>query len=84
MLNVVQAQTSDAIPGCNEIQTFFEQTTELIKDRIAMQASDRDIEIFRQSFNTLALSYLGQNPIMLQFWEWIPTAKSMRNGSKRC
>jgi len=24
-----------------------------------MQASDRDIEIYRQSFNTLALSYLG-------------------------
>jgi len=59
LLNVVQAQDAETIPGYQAIRTFFEQTIALIKDRIPMQALDRDIEIFRQSFNTLALSYLG-------------------------
>ena len=59
LLNVVQAQDAETIPGYKAIQTFFEQSTELIKNRLPLQASDRDIEIFRQSFNTLALSYLG-------------------------
>lgn len=59
LLNVVQAQDAETIPGYKAIQTFFEQSTELIKNRLPLQASGRDIEIFRQSFNTLALSYLG-------------------------
>ena len=59
LLNVVQAQDAETIPGYKAIQAFFEQSTELIKSRLPVQASDRDIEIFRQSFNTLALSYLG-------------------------
>jgi len=56
---VLQAQDAETIPGYQAIRTFFEQTIALMKDRVPMQALDRDIEIFRQSFNTLALSYLG-------------------------
>jgi AcrR family transcriptional regulator len=59
LLNVVQAQDAETIPGYQAIRTFFKQTISLLKNRLPMQASDRDIEIFRQSFNTLALSYLG-------------------------
>ena len=49
----------EAIPGYQAIRTFFERTMAFLKDRIPMQASDRDIEFYRQGFNTLALSYLG-------------------------
>jgi len=59
LLNVVQAQDAETIPGYQAIRTFFKQTMSLLKTRLPLQASDRDIEIFRQSFNTLALSYLG-------------------------
>jgi AcrR family transcriptional regulator len=59
LLNVVQAQDAEAIPGYQAIQTFFERTIAFLKDRVRLQASDRDIEMFRQGFNTLALSYLG-------------------------
>jgi len=59
LLNILQAQDEEAIPGYQAIRTFFERTIAFLKDRIRLQASDRDIEIFRQGFNTLALSYLG-------------------------
>jgi AcrR family transcriptional regulator len=59
LLNMVQAQDEEAIPGYQAIRTFFERTIAIFKDRIPLQASDRDIEIFRQGFNTLILSYLG-------------------------
>ncbi|MEN8245010.1 MAG: helix-turn-helix domain-containing protein [Thermodesulfobacteriota bacterium] len=59
LLNMVQAQDEEAIPGYQAIRTFFERTMAVMKDRIPLQASDRDIEIFRQGLNTLILSYLG-------------------------
>ena len=59
LLNKVQAQDEEAIPGYQVIRTFFDRTMAILKDRIRAQASDRDIEVFRQGFNTLALSYLG-------------------------
>ena len=59
LLNMVQAQDEETIPGYQAIRTFFERTMAVIKDRIPLQASDRDIEIFRQGLNTLILSYLG-------------------------
>jgi AcrR family transcriptional regulator len=59
LLNMVQAQASDTIPGYQVIQEFFDRSTQLFKSLVPMQASDSDIEKFRQSFNTLAMSYLG-------------------------
>ncbi len=59
LLNMVQAQTSDTIPGYRVIQEFFDRSTQLLKNLVPMHASDSDIEKFRQSFNTLAMSYLG-------------------------
>jgi len=59
LLNMVQAQDEEAIPGYQAIRTFFERTMAVLKDRIRLQASDRDIEIFSQGLNTLLLSYLG-------------------------
>ena len=59
LLNMVQAQDGETIPGYNAIQTFFDQTTQLLKSLVPMQAADSDIEKFRQSFNTLAMNYVG-------------------------
>jgi len=59
LLNMVQAQDEEAIPGYQAIRTFFERTIAIFKDRIPLQASNRDIEIFRQGLNSLILSYLG-------------------------
>ena len=83
LLNVVQAQSSDNIPGYNVIQTFFEQTTKMIKDRIRMQASDHDIEIFRQSFNTLALSYLGAKSYYATILGMDPESQTYENWVKK-
>ena len=59
LLNMVQAQDADTIPGYHAIQEFFDQSTQLLKKLVPMQATDSDIEKFRQSFNTLAMSYVG-------------------------
>ena len=59
LLNMVQAQDADTIPGYQAIQEFFDRTTQLLKSLVPMQATDSDIEKFRQSFNTLAMSYMG-------------------------
>ena len=59
LLNMVQAQDADTIPGYDAIQTFFDQSTQLLKSLVPMQAADSDIVKFRQSFNTLAMSYVG-------------------------
>jgi len=59
LLNMVQAQGSDTIPGYQAIQQFFDRSNQLFKRLVPMQASDHDIEKFRQGFNTLAMSYLG-------------------------
>jgi AcrR family transcriptional regulator len=59
LLNMVQAQNTDTIPGYQAIQTYFDQTAQLLKSLVPMQAADSDIEKFRQSFNTLVMSYAG-------------------------
>ncbi|MBW1869877.1 MAG: TetR/AcrR family transcriptional regulator [Deltaproteobacteria bacterium] len=59
LLNMVQAQDADTIPGYQAIQKFFDQSTQLLKSLIPIQATDSDIENFTQSFNTLAMSYVG-------------------------
>ena len=56
---MVQAQDADTIPGYEAIQKFFDQSTQLLKSLVPMQASDSDIENFRRGFNTLAMNYLG-------------------------
>ena len=61
LLNMVQAQDGDTIPGYQVIQEFFDQSMKLLKSLIPRQASDHDIEKFSQSFNTLAMSYVGAN-----------------------
>lgn len=59
LLNMVQAQDADTIPGYHAIQTFFDQSTQLLKSLVPMRATDSDLEKFRQSFNTLVMSYVG-------------------------
>ncbi len=59
LLNMVQAQDADTIPGYQAIQKFFDQSRQLLKSLVPMRASDSDIQKFTQSFNTLAMSYVG-------------------------
>ena len=59
LLNMVQAQDADTIPGYQAIQKFFDQSSQLLKSLVPMKATDSDIEKFRQSFTTLAMSYGG-------------------------
>jgi AcrR family transcriptional regulator len=59
MLNMVQAQDGDTIPGYHAIQAFFEKSGQLLKNRASAQMADSDVEKFRQSFFTLAMSYVG-------------------------
>lgn len=58
MLNMVQAQDGDTIPGYHAIQTFFDQSRQL-KRLASTKTAESDIEKFRQSFFTLAMSYVG-------------------------
>jgi AcrR family transcriptional regulator len=59
LLNMVQAQGSEMIPGYRVIQDLFDRTTQTFKETVPLRASDRDIEMFRRSFNTLVINYLG-------------------------
>lgn len=57
LLNMVQAKDAETIPGYQAIQEFFHG--QVLQDFIPIQASNSEIEKFRQSFFTLALSYVG-------------------------
>ena len=59
MLNMVQTQDRQTIPGYAAIQTFFNQSGQLLKSPASTPTADSDIEKFRQSFFTLAMSYVG-------------------------
>lgn len=84
MLNMVQAQDGDTIPGYHAIQTFFDQSRQLLKSLASEHTADSDIEKFRQSFFTLAMSYvgaksyyagiLGMTPNSKEYKEWVKGA----------
>lgn len=59
MLNMVQAQDATTIPGYEAIQRFFVQSGKLIYSLTAPTTADSDVEKFRQSFYSLAMSYVG-------------------------
>jgi AcrR family transcriptional regulator len=81
LLNMVQAQDGDTIPGYHAIQIFFDQSAQLMKRLVPMQATDSDIEKYRQSFNTLVMNYvgaksyyagiLGIQPNSKEYKEWV-------------
>jgi len=84
LLNMVQAQDADTIPGYQAIQVFFDQTTRLLKNLVPVRSAESDIEKFTQNFNTLALSYigaksyyagiLGMSPRSREYKEWVKGA----------
>jgi len=84
LLNMVQAQDADTIPGYHAIQTFFDQSRQMLKSLVPMQVTDSDIEKFRQNFYTLAMSYvgaksyyaaiLGMPPNSREYKEWVKGA----------
>jgi AcrR family transcriptional regulator len=59
MLNMVQAQDAETIPGYQVIQKIADQSGRLFKNSVPLQASDREIGIFITSFNALVINYLG-------------------------
>ena len=59
LLNMVQAQDSETIPGYRAIQKIADQSAQLFKKSVQLQASDREIGIFITSFNALVINYLG-------------------------
>jgi AcrR family transcriptional regulator len=84
LLNMLQAQDADTIPGYQAIQAFFDRTTRLLINLVPMRSSKSDIEKFTQSFNTLVLSYigaksyytgiLGMSPHSREYREWVKGA----------
>jgi TetR/AcrR family transcriptional regulator len=84
MLNMVQAQDGETIPGYHAIQTYFEESGQLLKSLASARTADSEIEKFRQSFFTLAMSYvgarsyyagiLGMPPNSREYKEWVKGA----------
>ena len=58
-LNMVQPEGHDDIPGYEQVREFFANTKQNFKDAIPMRGTADDIEMFLNSFNTLAINYLG-------------------------
>jgi len=58
-LNLVQAEGHDVIPGYERVRDFFGKTKQTFKKAIPSQGSAVDIEMFTNSFNILAINYLG-------------------------
>ncbi|MCK5783285.1 MAG: TetR/AcrR family transcriptional regulator, partial [Desulfobacterales bacterium] len=61
-LNLVQAEEHDIIPGYERVRAFFAKTKQNFINTIPMQVTDGDIEMFLNSFNTLAINYLAAGP----------------------
>ena len=84
MLNMVQAQDGKTIPGYHAIQTYFEESGQLLKSLASARTADSDIEKFRQSLFTLTMSYvgarsyyagmLGMPPNSREYKEWVKGA----------
>ena len=84
ILNMVQAQDGETIPGYHAIQTYFEESGQLLKSLVSAHTADSEIEKFRQSFTTLAMSYvgarsyyagiLGMPPNSREYKEWVKGA----------
>ena len=80
-LNLVQAEDHDVIPGYERIRDFFAKTKQNFKDAIPMRGTDDDIDMFLNSFNTLAINYLaagtyyasilGIAPGSRQYLKWV-------------
>jgi len=80
-LNLVQAEEHDLIPEYEGIRDFFAKTKQNFLEAIPMQVPDSDIEMFQQSFNTLAINYLTAGPYYAsilgiapgsrQYMEWV-------------
>lgn len=81
MLNMVQAQDGETIPGYHAIQRYFEESGQLLKSLASARTADSDIEKFRQSLFTLTMSYmgarsyyagmLGMSPNSQEYKEWV-------------
>jgi AcrR family transcriptional regulator len=61
-LNLVQSEEHDVIPGYERVRDFFAKTKQTFKNAIPMLGTAGDIEMFINSFNTLAINYLGAGP----------------------
>ncbi|MBW2562127.1 MAG: TetR/AcrR family transcriptional regulator [Deltaproteobacteria bacterium] len=59
LLNLVQADKSQPIPGYLVLQIFFDRSMPLFKQTSSARATDREIEKFVHNFNTLVINYLG-------------------------
>jgi AcrR family transcriptional regulator len=61
LLNLVQAEGSDIIPGYTLIREFFKKTMQTFIEAIPLKGSVSDIQKLTTSFNTLAINFLGAN-----------------------
>lgn len=82
LLNIAQAHESGIIPGYRFIQDLFDRTTQTIKETVPMRASDDDIEMFKRSFNSLVINYLGASTYYAGILEMSPTGKKYRQWVK--
>jgi len=82
MLNMVQAQDGDTIPGYRAIQAFYDQSGQLLKTLASARTADSDIEKFRQSFVTLAMSYVGAKSYYAGMLGMAPNSRKYRERVK--
>jgi AcrR family transcriptional regulator len=82
ILNMVQAQEADTIPGYDAIQTFFDQSRQLLKTLSSSTTAESDIEKFRQSFFTLAMSYVGAKTYYAGILGMAPNSRTYREWVK--
>ena len=82
LLNIAQAHESGLIPGYGFIQDLFDRTTQTIKDTVPMRASDDDIEMFKRSFNSLVINYLGASTYYAGILGMSPNGKKYRQWVK--
>ncbi len=82
LLNIAQAHKSGLIPGYQFIQDLFDRTTQTIKETVPMRASGDDIEMFKRSFNSLVISYLGARTYYAGILGMSPNGKKYRQWVK--
>ena len=78
MLNFVQGNTLDELPGHQHIHSMLRETRRTFEGNIPLQSTPEAIGMFINSFNMLAMNYLGAGDCQAQILGLEPGCNAYR------
>ena len=78
MLNSVLSNSLDELPGYHHIHGLLRETRQLFEQKIPLRATQNEIAMFIDSFNILAINYLGAGDFQAQILGMEPGSNAYR------